>query len=142
MWYHVNDMAQMNCKAYTHNSQHFGSGASADKTLKGFLTWSLYMGMAKDLIYSVCQFGFFPKAIIDDDLRKHMSQFCAIYDSAITFKYDEGTPKYNEVKKILNIIEEASVLGGLSTAKITKNQRFRNSTQHIWGKRHESSCSA
>ena len=127
MWYHVNDMAQMNCKAYTHNSQHFGSGASADKTPKGFLTWSLYMGMVKDLIYSVCQFVFPPKAVIDDGLKKHMSQFCAIYESAITFKYNEGTPKYIEVKKILKSIEEASVLGGLSTAKISENQNFRNS---------------
>ena len=141
MWYHVNDMAQMYCKAYIHNSQHSRSGASADKTPKGFLTWSLYMGMVKDLIYSVCQFGFFPKAIIDDDLslRKHMSQFCALYDSAITFKYNEGTPIYNDVKEILKSIEEASVLGGLSTAKISTKSKV--SKQHIWSKRHESSCS-
>ena len=118
-------MAQMNCKACTHNSQHFGSGSKADKTPKGFLTWSLYMGMVKDLIYSVCQFGFFPKAIIDVGLKKHMSQFCALYDSAITFKHNEGTPKYNEAKKILKSIDEASVL------KISKNQKFRNSTSGV-----------
>ena len=60
-----------------------------------------------------------------------MSQFCALYDSAITFKYNEGTPIYNGVQKNLKSIEEASVLGGLSTAKISKNQKFRNSTSGV-----------
>ena len=132
-------MAQMNCKAYTYNSQHLMSGTSADKTPKGFLTWLLYMGMVQDLIYSVCQFGFFPRAIIDEVLTKHMSQFCAIYDSAIRFKYNEGSNEYNDVMKILKTVEDASVLGGLTTTKIPTNQNFRNSTPEK--KRHESSCS-
>ena len=124
MWYHVNDMAQMNCKAFTHNSQHFMSGASADETPKGFLTWSLYMGMVQDLIYSVCQFGFFPKAIIDEDLRKHMSQFCSVYDSAIMFRYNEDSNGYNHTMDILKAVKDASVLGELNTTKILTNQKF------------------
>ena len=55
LWYHVSDMDQMNCKAYTHKGQHFMSSAS-DKTPKGFLTWLLYMGMVQDLVHLVCQF--------------------------------------------------------------------------------------
>ena len=71
MRYHINNMAQMNCKAYTHNSQHLMSSATGE-TPKGFLTWLLYMGMVQDLVYSVCQFGFFPKAIITEDLKTHL----------------------------------------------------------------------
>ena len=65
-------MAQMNYRFYTHNSQHFQMNTT-DKTPKGFLMWVLYMGMVQDLVYSVCQFRFFPHATLAEDLRKHMS---------------------------------------------------------------------
>ena len=106
------------------------SGAS-DKTPKGFLNWILYMRMVQDLVYSVCRFGFFSRAIIDEDLRTHMSQFCAIYDLAITFKYNEGSDYYNNVMRISKTVEDETVLGGLATTKIPTNQKFRNSTSGV-----------
>ena len=87
------------------------SGAS-DKTHKGFLTWLLCMGVVHDLVYLVCQFRFFPRAIIDEDFRTHTSQFCTNYDSAITFKYNEGSDDYNDVMRILETMEDVTVLGG------------------------------
>ena len=123
MWCHVNDMAQMNCKAYTHNGQHFMSGAY-DKTPKGFLNWLLYMGVVQDLVYFVCQFEFFPRVIIDKDLRTRMPQLGTIYDPSITFKYNKGSDDYTDVMRILKMVEDATVLGGLATTKIPTNQKF------------------
>ena len=99
---------------------------SSDETPKGFLTWLLYMGVVQDLAYSVCQFGFIPKVIVVEDLRTHMSQFCAVYDSAIMFKYNEGLDDYNDVMRILKMVEDVNVLGGLATTKIPTSQNFES----------------
>ena len=60
-----------------------------------------------------------------------MSQFCAIYDSSITFKYNEGSDDYNDVMKMLNVVGNMTVLGGLANTKIPTNQKFWNSISGV-----------
>ena len=60
-----------------------------------------------------------------------MSQLCGIYDSAITFKYNEGTDAYNNAMKIPKTAKDTTVLKGMATTKIPTNQKFRNSTSRV-----------
>ena len=104
---------------------------SPGKTPKCFMTWLLYMGMVQDLVYSVRQFGFFPQAKITDDLSKHISHFCEIYESAIISKHNEGTGGYDKAMTLLQLGEEMMVLKGIDSNKIPTDQKFWNSASGV-----------